>query len=85
MLTFLWLASRAGFVVASWHDDAVGHMTKDERGVSWVSSVVLRPRIEWAGDKRPTAAEEEHLHHGAHEQCFIANSVRTDIRVEQAG
>jgi organic hydroperoxide reductase OsmC/OhrA len=85
MLTFLWLAYRAGFAVASWQDEAVGRMTKNERGVPWVSSVVLRPRIAWAGDRRPTSMEEEQLHHGAHEHCFIANSVRTDIRVEAPG
>ena len=81
MLTFLYLAHRAGLAAASWHDDAVGHMTKNERGVPWVSSVVLRPRIGWTG-RRPSREEEEHLHHAAHEQCFIANSVKTEIRVE---
>jgi organic hydroperoxide reductase OsmC/OhrA len=82
MLTYLYLASRARFEIISYEDDAVGTMTKNERGSSWVSSVVLRPRIVYGGDKRPSPEEEERLHHAAHEQCFIANSVNTDIVVE---
>src|SRR4051812_43112315 len=78
MMTFLFLAFRKGFQVAAYDDDAVGMMTKNERGVLWVSSVVLRPVITYAGDKRPTPAEEEELHHRAHEQCFIAQSVKTE-------
>lgn len=82
MLTFVFLASRAKFEVASYEDEAVGTLTKNERGVPWVSSVVLRPRIVYAGDRRPSREEEDKLHHGAHEQCFIANSVKSEIRVE---
>jgi organic hydroperoxide reductase OsmC/OhrA len=82
MLTYLWVASRKGFEIASYEDDAVGVMTKNERGVFWVSSVVLHPRITYSGAKTPSREEEEQLHHAAHEQCFIANSVKTDIRVE---
>ena len=83
MLTYLFLASKAGFQIGSYDDEAVGTMTKNAQGVPWVNSVVLRPRIMYEGDKRPSAGEEERLHHAAHEQCFIANSVKTDIRVEQ--
>ncbi|MCI0546536.1 MAG: OsmC family protein [Candidatus Rokubacteria bacterium] len=86
MLTFLYLAQKAGFVVASYEDPAVGVVTKSERGAApWVSRVTLRPRIAYAGEKRPTEAEEAQLHHGAHEQCFIANSVKTEIVVERPG
>ena len=81
MLTFLWLAMRAGFEVASYEDDAVGTMTKNERNIPWVSSVTLQPRIVYAGDRRPSADDESRLHHGAHEQCFIANSVKTEVTV----
>jgi organic hydroperoxide reductase OsmC/OhrA len=81
LLTFLHLASRAGVDVASYDDDAVGVMTKNERGKLWVSSVVLRPRIIYAGTA-PARETVEDLHHRAHEECFIANSVKTDIRVE---
>lgn len=81
MLTFLHLASRQGFQVDSYRDQAVGEMAKNEHGVPWVSAVTLRPQIAYGGTKVPTPAEEESLHHRAHEQCFIANSVKTEIRV----
>jgi organic hydroperoxide reductase OsmC/OhrA len=82
MLTYLYVASRKGFELASYEDEAVGQLTKNERGIPWVSSVVLRPRIVYSGSKTPTSAEEEEMHHAAHDQCFIANSVKTEIRVE---
>lgn len=82
MLTFVWLASRAGFVVESYEDEAVGTMTKNERGVPWINLVTLRPRIAW-GERTPTAAELADLHHHAHEQCFIANSVKTQVVVAE--
>ncbi len=84
MMTFLFLASRAGFLVERYEDDAVGSMVKNEQGRWWVNEVVLKPRIVYGGDKRPDATEIAHLHHAAHEECFIANSVKTDIRVEAA-
>jgi organic hydroperoxide reductase OsmC/OhrA len=82
MLTFLFLAMKAGFEVASYEDEAVGTMTKNDKGLQWVSSVMLKPRIVYAGDRRPSAEDESRLHHGAHEQCFIANSVKTEITVQ---
>ena len=84
MLTFLYLAQKQGFVVESYEDQAVGVMTKSERGATpWVSLVTLHPTIVYGGEKRPTAADEEQLHHEAHEQCFIANSVKTEISVKR--
>jgi organic hydroperoxide reductase OsmC/OhrA len=80
MLTFLDLARRRGFEVQSYEDDAVGTMTKNERGARWVSTVVLTPRIAYAGIA-PTPAELDQLHAQAHAMCFIANSVKTEIRV----
>jgi organic hydroperoxide reductase OsmC/OhrA len=85
MLTYLFLASKAGFQIASYEDEAVGMMTKNDRGVPWVSAVTLRPRIAYAGDARPSDADEDRLHHAAHEQCFIANSVKTEITVRRSG
>lgn len=84
MLTYLFLASRKGFVVESYEDEAVGTITKNAEGVPWVSSVVLAPRITYAGEKRPTPQEEQTLHEGAHHGCFIANSVKTDVVVAAA-
>jgi organic hydroperoxide reductase OsmC/OhrA len=82
MLTFLWVASKEGFIADSYEDEAVGVMTKNQRGVPWVSAVTLRPRIVWSGDKVPTPSDLGRLHHRAHEGCFIANSVRTRITVK---
>jgi organic hydroperoxide reductase OsmC/OhrA len=81
MLTFLYVAMRQGFLVESYEDDAVGVMRKNDRGAIWVSAVTLNPRIAYGGDRRPTTEDEERLHHAAHEQCFIANSVKTEITV----
>jgi organic hydroperoxide reductase OsmC/OhrA len=81
MLTFLFVAAKAGFAVAHYRDEAVGVMTKTAQGVAWVSRVTLAPRITYAGDKQPTADELARLHHAAHEGCFIANSVKTEIVV----
>jgi len=67
--------------VESYEDDAVGVMTKNERRVSWVSAVTLNPRIVYGGEKRPSHDDESRMHHDAHEQCFIANSVKTAIVV----
>jgi len=82
MLTFLWLAGRQGFEISHYEDTAAGFMAKNERGVPWVSRIVLRPHILWSGEKRPTAGEIDKLHHAAHEGCFIANSIKTEVIVE---
>ncbi len=65
-------------------DEAVGHLEKNAEGRLAVTRLVLRPRIEFAGD-RPSPADLDELHHKAHELCFIANSVTTEITVEAAG
>ena len=82
MLTFLYVAMREGFVVTSYEDAAVGVLRKNERGAFWVSAATLNPRIVYGGDREPTAADVERLHHLAHEQCFIANSVKTAILID---
>lgn len=82
MLTFLFIAAKAGFAVQSYEDQAEGVMTQNAGGQLWVSEVTLRPKIDWQGERVPSAAELEHLHEAAHAECFIANSVRTEIRVE---
>lgn len=82
MLTFLDLARRAGFVVDAYEDDAEGEMEKNQAGKYWVSRVTLRPRIAWGDGLGPGHGELARLHHAAHEECFIANSVRTTVTVE---
>ena len=81
MLTFVWLASRAGFVCDQYEDEAVGVMAKNERGVAWVAVVTLNPTIVYGGDKRPTHEQEAELHHKAHDGCFVSQSVKTDVKV----
>ncbi len=82
MLTYLYLASKQGFQVDTYEDEAIGIMTKNEKGVPWVSSVTLHPQIAYSGGKLPTPTDEARLHHLAHEQCFIANSIKTAVTVE---
>jgi organic hydroperoxide reductase OsmC/OhrA len=81
MLFFVDYARRDGFVVDSYVDDAVGVLEKRADGKIAVTKVTLRPRVEWVGDKRPTAEDIARLHHRSHEDCFIANSVTTEVTV----
>ena len=76
MLWFLHLASQKKFVVERYVDEAVGVLDK-----TWVSKVTLKPAVTFSGNK-PTEEEHEALHHRAHEKCFIANSVKTEVLVE---
>ena len=84
MLTFLYVAAKQGFVIEDYSDDAVGEMSKNERGKLWISRVMLSPAISFAGDKRPSPEQWDELHHLLHEECFIANSVRTEVIVQGA-
>ena len=84
MLTFLYVTAKQGFVVDEYSDDAVGQMTKNERGKLWVSKVTLSPRIVFGGAKRPSPEQLEELHHLAHEERYIANSVKTEVVVHGA-
>jgi organic hydroperoxide reductase OsmC/OhrA len=81
MLTFLHLASKGGFVVEAYADDAVGTMGRGANGVPWVATVELNPKLKFGGAHRPSSVELDRLHHAAHEQCFIANSIRTEVVV----
>jgi organic hydroperoxide reductase OsmC/OhrA len=81
MLWFLHLARDAGLVVTRYRDDAVGQMGTDERGRIAFTRIVLRPRIDFAGDW-PDAEALARLHHAAHDACFIANTLRCEVAVE---
>ena len=83
MLTFLALASNKGFVVDSYEDSAVGHLEKNAGGKLAITRVELHPKIIYGGAKQPTPADLEWLHDKAHRECFIANSVTTEVRVVQ--
>jgi organic hydroperoxide reductase OsmC/OhrA len=76
MLWFLHLACRANLTVERYLDDAVGTLEK-----SWISKVILRPAVSFSG-MAPSPAEHQALHEKAHAKCFIANSVKSDVRVE---
>ena len=82
MLTFLWLASKQGWEIQRYEDQAVGVMTKSFRGIPWVSQITLRPQITWAPDRLPNDETIAALHESAHDQCFIANSIKSTIVVE---
>jgi organic hydroperoxide reductase OsmC/OhrA len=81
MLTFIDLARRAGVTTESYEDEAVGTMERIGPGKMAITKVVLKPRIVLAGSV-PEQQKLDELHHQAHEACFIANSVKTEITVE---
>jgi len=81
MLTFLWIAGRRGFVVDSYRDEAVGVLGKDAGGKLAMTSVTLHPQVAFAG-RVPAIEEHAAMHHEAHEQCFIAQSVKTPVRCD---
>jgi organic hydroperoxide reductase OsmC/OhrA len=81
MLSFLHVAREAGFAVQRYRDEAEGVLEKNAEGRLAVTRVALRPVIGYAG-RAPDAAEAERLHHLAHEACFIANSVKTEVVVK---
>ena len=81
MLFFVDFARRAGLVVDSYVDEAEGLLEKRADGKMWMSRVTLRPRVTWDGTPPEDVAIAD-LHHRAHEACFIANSVTTEVIVE---
>ena len=82
MLFFVDFARRVGIVVDSYVDEAEGVLDKRADGKMAMTRITLRPRVEFSGDNPPTAEELADLHHRAHEACFIANSVTTEVMVE---
>ena len=82
MLWFLSIAAKQRFCVDAYVDDAIGVMGRNSRGKLAMTRVTLRPRVTFAGDRLPTKGEIEAMHHKAHAECYIANSVTTDVRCE---
>jgi organic hydroperoxide reductase OsmC/OhrA len=82
MLFFLGFAAKRGFAITAYEDNAVGIMSKTTDGREWMTKATLRPRVAFTGDNRPTAEEVDALHHQAHEACYIANSVKTEVVIE---
>ena len=85
MLWFLSIAAKRGFIIDSYRDEAVGVMAKDSSGGLAMTRVTLQPDVRFGGDRQPTADAIAAMHHEAHEACFIARSVKTDVRCEPVG
>ena len=83
MLTLLALACKQQFVLDSYVDEAVGHMERNAEGKMAITRVELYPRIAWSGEKTPSTEELGKLHIAAHDNCFIANSVKTEVTVRK--
>lgn len=81
MLWFLSIALKHKYVVDSYHDHATGVMAKNAGGKFAMTRVTLRPKVVFAG-KQPSSEELNRMHHEAHEECFIASSVLTEVTCE---
>jgi len=81
MLTFLFIAASQSFIINKYEDEAEGEMAKNASGEMYVATVVLKPKIDFSGDKIPSAEKITEMHHLAHQQCFIANSIITKVIV----
>lgn len=79
MLFFLAIAAKRGFVVDRYSDQAYGKMGKNAEGKTLMAKITLRPKIEFSGNKQPSAVEIDEVHHMAHEQCFIGNSLKSEV------
>jgi organic hydroperoxide reductase OsmC/OhrA len=82
MLFFLSFAARAGFVVDHYDDQASAVMEAGSDGRLAITRIVLRPAIRFDGDLQPTPEQLQALHHRAHAECYIANSIKADVTVE---
>lgn len=82
MLWFLAIARKYGFRVDQYLDTPVGRLGTDEDGRIAMTLVTLRPEARFSGKRLPSPDELRHMHHEAHEACFIANSVKTEVRCD---
>ena len=82
MLFFLSFAANRKYTVESYIDEATGIMQIDENKRMSMTDVTLYPKILFSGDKQPTQEQIDKIHHNAHKQCFIANSVKTKIHIK---
>lgn len=81
MLWFLAIAGNSGYVVDDYRDQASGIMAKNDKAKLAITEVTLKPKISFSGDKIPGREQIEKLHEKAHRNCFIANSVRSEIKI----
>jgi organic hydroperoxide reductase OsmC/OhrA len=82
MLYFLFFAAKKGFVIDRYEDEAFGVLEKNDAGKMFMSRITLRPKVAFSGDRTPSADELNALHHSAHEECFIATSLKSEMTVE---
>jgi len=82
MLFFLDIAAKSGFVVDEYTDAATGRLGKNAEGKTAITKVVLRPNAIYSGECIPDQSKIEKMHHRAHELCFIANSIKTEVTTE---
>lgn len=82
MLWFLAIAAKRGFIVDRYEDAASGVLERNAERRFAMTRVTLRPKVLFSGARLPTAEELAGLHHKAHEECYIANSVKTEVVVE---
>ncbi len=82
MLWFLSIAAKRRFCVDRYADAASGTMARNAQGRLAMTVVTLRPEVQFSGELQPTREQIEQMHHEAHEECFIANSVKTEVRCE---
>lgn len=82
MLFFLSIAAKRKFNVDSYSDNAVGILTKNDQGKTFMSQVTLRPNVRFSGEQLPTNDDIDNMHHLAHQGCYLANSVVTEVRCE---
>lgn len=82
MLFFLSLAAKRKFIIDAYTDAAYGVMEKNDEGKLAMTRITLCPKIVFSGEHIPVADDIAALHHAAHEQCFIANSIKSDVVIE---
>lgn len=85
MLTFLAVAAKRKLSLDAYSDDAVGVLEKNAEGKLAITRVTLRPRVVWSASATVSTEELAKMHHDAHEGCFIANSVKTEVSVAAQG
>lgn len=82
MLWFLSIAAKYGFHVVHYHDRPVGRLGKNPDGRTAMTLVLLRPEVRFLDARKPSPTEFRHMHHEAHEACFLASSVLTEVQCD---
>ncbi len=81
-VVFLSLAAKRGFIIDEYTDAAIGKPGMTDDGKMAMTRVVLKPNATWSGDNIPNQQQTEKMHHRAHDLCFIANSVKSEVVIE---